>query len=73
MEYNHLFVIVAYFQIGYIIYMELQKEKIYTTSEIMDYLLKTNPSQKSSSLYNQIKKMEEKGKIARISKSKYVF
>ncbi len=73
MEYNHLFVIVAHFQIGYIIYMELQKEKIYSTSEIMDYLLKTNPNQKSASLYNQIKKMEEKGKIARISKSKYVF
>lgn len=53
--------------------MEINKDKIYSTSELMDILLIDNPSYKSSSLYNKISELEKDGTITQIGKSKYVF
>ena len=53
--------------------MEINKDKIYSTLEIMDAILLNNPSYKSSSLYNKINELENNGVITRIGKSKYVY
>ena len=39
----------------------------------MNLILKSNPKYKSSSLYNKIEEMENKGEITRVGKTQYVF
>ena len=53
--------------------MKTNKDKIYSTSEIMDAILMNNPSYKASTLYNKINELENNGTITRIGKSKYVY
>ena len=46
---------------------------IYSTEDLMNLILKSNPKYKSSSLYNKIEEMENNGEITRVGKTQYVF
>ncbi len=46
---------------------------IYSTEDLMNLILKSNPKYKSSSLYNKIEEMENNGEIIRIGKAQYIF
>lgn len=53
--------------------MEFEKDKIYSTQELMSIISQDHPNYKSSSLYMVISKMKEEGIIQRVGRSKYVF
>ena len=53
--------------------MVVNGELIYSTKDLMNLILKSNPGYKSSSLYNKIEEMENNGEITRVGKTQYVF
>lgn len=53
--------------------MVVNNEFIYSTKDLINLILKDNPSYKSSSLYNKIEEMENNGEITRVGKNQYVF
>lgn len=53
--------------------MVVNGDLIYSTEDLMNLILKSNPKYKSSSLYNKIKEMENNGEITRVGKTQYVF
>ena len=53
--------------------MVVNGDLIYSTKDLMNLILKSNPEYKSSSLYNKIEEMENNGEITRVGKTQYVF
>ena len=53
--------------------MVVNGDLIYSTKDVMNLILKSNPKYKSSSLYNKIEEMENNGEITRVGKTQYIF